>query len=246
MGLFLNLFFLIVRFSKCSCFGCFVFCPSCSDFFMQSLRFMRSQPLSERRSLDVDPTHHYVPMLLSEEFQRDALWAQYAQAFPIILQSSLIAFLWVTKRLFTAECVMRLQQQTGCLPQLLVFCVVFNSAFHCDPLSSTLSISWQPKKPETNHPVFKTLLSTVISEDLHMSWWKLKKFQLLTDFSSVLTFQPFPPPIALCLLFRKVLWNHTPALLWRRRVLGPNTPPERGTVHVCGRGNQVRKSPLHK
>lgn len=57
-----------------------------------------------------------------------------------------------------------------------------NCGFHYDPRSSSLSIGWQPKKPETNHPVFKTLLSAIItvimSEDVQMSWFKFKRFQL--------------------------------------------------------------------
>lgn len=164
-------------------------------------------------------------------------------------------FPFVWSNVFSLQCLKRCltppqqqQQQTGCCVLVVVVIELWVS------LWSSLSVSRQPKKPETNHPVFQTLISAlitvIISEDVQTSWIKVKKFQLCcTDFS-VLTFPPTPHPPphphASCVLFRKVLWNHTPPLLWRRRVLGPNTPPERGAVHVRGRGNQVRQSPLHE
>lgn len=212
---------------------------------------MPSQPLSERRRLHVDPPRSHVQVLLSEEIQRDALWAQYAPIFPVILQSSWIIFLCVIKRLFAAvskRCLIPPQQQTGFCVHVVVVIELWVS------LRSSLSISRQPKKPETNHPVFKTLISAlitvIISEDVQTSWIKVKKFQIAAP-TSLFSHFSRPPclslsPHASCVLFRKVLWNHTPPLLWRQRVLGPNTPPERGTVHVRGRGNQVWKSPLHK
>lgn len=116
-----------------------LFCPSFrSVFFTQSLQSVRSQPLSERRSLHVDPSHSRVRMLLSEEFHRDALWAQYAQIFPIILQTSLIIFLCVTKNLYTAVskwCMIHLQQQTGGLKS-------FNAL--ASPLFSNFNLFFPP------------------------------------------------------------------------------------------------------
>lgn len=220
----------------------FFFCPSlCPVFVTQSLRSMPSQPLSERRRLHVDPPRSHVQVLLSEEIQRDALWAQYAPIFSVILHSSSIIFLCVIKRLFAAVSQRGLippQQQTGCCVLVVVVIELWVS------LWSSLPISRQPKKPETNHPVFKTLISAlitvIISEDVQTSWIKVKTFQLCcTDFS-VLTFPPPPPlpfPLPACFMcaFQKsAMKPHTSTIM---------RPESLGAEYTSGTWNSARARP---
>lgn len=203
---------------------CFFFYPSfCPVFITQSVGSMQSQPLSEWRRVHVGPTHGRLPMLLSREIHRDALWAQYARFFPSLFKP-ISAFFFVWPAAFSKWWMIEL------------WSIWLLSVSH----PTAREGAWK----ESYHD-FKTLLTSiiaVISEDVLV---KVKAFKLCcTPLSSALTVRPFFH--ASCLLFRKVLRNHTPTLLWRWSVLGPNTPPERGTVHLCDRGNQVWKSPLHK
>lgn len=164
------------------------------------------------------------------------------QSSPVILHSSSIIFLCVIKHLFAAvsqRCLIPPQQQTGCCVLVVVVIELWVS------LWSSLPISRQPKKPETNHPVFKTLISAlitaIISEDVQTSWIKVKKFQLCCTNFSVLTFPPPTPPLPLplpacfmCAFQKSAMKPHTSTIM---------RPESLGAEYTSGTWSSARARP---